>query len=193
MPEFLLRDSLDKIKPNHAARYFWAIEEIKKRGVTGKVLDAACGIGYGSRMLANAGFQVHCIDRSPLALEWHERYFKHPNVRFDLTTIEQASLDEHYDAVISIETIEHLKDDQDWIKRLSERTKLLIGTVPNERVIPFATAGNEWHFRHYTKEQFDDLMPGKKTWFTQYDKFDPVGAAMRLGDDGMTLGVVCEL
>lgn len=192
MPEFLLRDSLEKMKPNHSARYAWAIEEIKRRGIKGRILDAACGIGYGALMLANAGFEVHCIDRSPIAYSWYEKYFKHPNVRYELARLEEVDLEKKYDAIVSIETIEHLDDDKGWISRLAERTKLLIGTVPNESVIPFATAGNEWHKRHYTVEQFDQLMPGNKTWFTQYDKFEP-GASMRPGNDGMTLGVVCEL
>ena len=176
------------------ARYKWAVKEIAKRiPAGGVVLDACCGIGYGSLMLSHAGYKVDCVDRSPDAAMLQRLYFSNAHIRFLEGDAFEVPLREKYDAIVTIETIEHLREDDAWISKLAARTKLLIGTVPNERVVPFATANNPWHFRHYTKEEFDALMPGKKEWFTQYDKWDPEKAAMRPGDDGMTLGVVCEL
>ena len=175
------------------ARYKWAVKEIAKRvPAGGAVLDACCGVGYGSLMLSHAGYTVDCVDRSPQAAALQRIYFNNGHIRFLEGDAFEVPLRDHYDAIVSIETIEHLEDDKRWIERLSSRTHLLIGTVPNERVVPFATANNQWHFRHYTREEFEALMPWKKTFYTQYDKWDPEKAAMRPGDDGMTLGVVCE-
>lgn len=180
---------MQEIKPNHVARYQWALDEIRKRcGRGATVLDAACGVGYGSHMLAKEGYIVHAIDRSLEALQWHLQYFRHARIRVSMGDIHDVPLD-HYDAIVSIETIEHVPDAQKWIERL--KAPLIIGTVPNEDVVPFASANNEYHFRHYTKDQFDELMPGHKTWFTQYGAFEE--CEMRPGSDGMTLGVVCEL
>lgn len=191
MPEFQKKKHLQDIKPNHLARYHWAIKALRDNiPDDGYVLDAACGVGYGSFMIANSGYRVHAIDRSKEAVHWHFDYFTHNRIRVSMGDILDVPLDE-YDAIISIETIEHVPDASAWIERMAGASKLIIGTVPNEDVMPFHAANNEYHFRHYTKDQFDAAMPGEKEWFTQYGKFKD--AEMVPGADGMTLGAICRL
>lgn len=181
-----MRKTLNKNKPNHLERYLWAIRELKRLGVS-TVLDAACGAGYGSYMLANAGFKVHAVDVSLEAIAWAKMYYNHPHIIHTLGDILTVPLAK-YDAVVSIETIEHV--DESWIDRIE--SPIIVGTVPNEDVVPFSKKSHPFHLRHYTKSEFDALMPGRKRWFTQYDAWDLEGAKMRPGDDGMTLGAVCE-
>lgn len=189
-----MKKSLEAVAPNHRARYQWAINELKKRGAR-SAIDAACGIGYGSLMAAREGLTVHAFDRSDKAAIFQKTYFDHPDVKFsqaDLDAIEVPQAD----GAISIETIEHLKADKAWLERLRAKCKFLAATVPNESVVHFDATKHPYHFRHYTKEQFTELLKSAGweplEWFTQYEKWDPVKAAMRPGDDGMTLGVVCQ-
>jgi protein-L-isoaspartate O-methyltransferase len=188
VPEFQKKKTLEEIKPNHVARYKWACDELTKRLEPGcLVLDAACGIGYGSRMLASAGFVVHAVDRSLEAVHWHFDYFRHANIRVSLGDLLDVPLD-NYAAIVTLETIEHIPDSKAWIDRL--RAPIIVATVPNENVTPFAEANNPYHYRHFTPEQFDELIPGKKEWFTQYGRFE--NCEMVPGNDGENLGVVVE-
>ena len=49
--------TVDGIRADHVNRYKWAIDK-----TIGRVTDAACGIGYGSVILAEAGIKVRAID-----------------------------------------------------------------------------------------------------------------------------------
>lgn len=180
------KTTINETKPNHLERYYWAIREMKQRGVN-TVLDAACGTGYGSYMLANAGFKVHAVDISLDAICWAQIYYSHPNIIYTLGSVLDVSL-ARYDAMVSIETIEHV--DEAWVNRLD--APVIVATVPNEDVVPFSPETHKFHRKHYTKAEFDALIPGHKQWFTQYDKWDKEQAKMRPGDDGMTLGIICE-
>lgn len=93
------------LEDQHIARYHWA-----SRWCAGaRVLDIACGTGYGAEILRNAGARsVISIDRSTAALRFAQtRYF-----------LIASCADAHYlpltaesfDVVVSLETIEHLDD-----------------------------------------------------------------------------------
>ena len=51
--------TLDGIRRDHVARYEWAARQLAPESV---VLDAACGVGYGSRVMADAGMTVRGTD-----------------------------------------------------------------------------------------------------------------------------------
>lgn len=189
-----MKESVESVAPNHRARYQWAIDELKLRGAT-SAIDAACGIGYGSVMLAREGFTVHAFDRDADAAYYQDKFFRNNGVLFtkaDLADIEVPKAD----GAVSIETIEHLQDDVAWLKKLRASCKFLAATVPNEDVVHFDAAKHPFHFRHYTKQQFTDLLVSTGweplVWFTQYEKWHPKRCLMRPGDDGMTLGVICQ-
>jgi SAM-dependent methyltransferase len=181
-----MQKELKNIKEDHLERYLWAIRELKKKGVE-TVIDAAAGVGYGSYMMAEAGFKVHAIDISKEALDWHRKYYSHPLVNFELGDIMTVDL-HRADAIVSIETVEHIIDDKGWVSRM--KPPIIVCTVPNEEVIPFKKSAFIHHVRHYTPEDFDDLIPGVKQWFTQYEKFG--NSKMVPGDDGRTIGVISE-
>ena len=89
----------------HLARYRWAAQRLPG----GRVLDVACGVGYGAAVLRGAGSrQVLSVDRWLPAL-WFgiERY------ELAAACAEASALpfpDGALDAVVSLETIEHLED-----------------------------------------------------------------------------------
>jgi len=178
------------IAPNHRSRYFWAVDILKTILPPGaRVLDAASGIGYGSLMLAEAGFEVTAVDLHQEAVDY-QPYFTHPLVRFIQGDI--LDIDDSFDAVVTIETIEHIKEDQLWVDLMAGMTNIVVATVPNQNVVPFNPDTHRWHERHYTQKEVRGLFSGWELshWATQYGKWER--HAMTPGQDGMTLGFLAQ-
>ena len=95
------------IEPKHLERYRIAAQYCKGK----KVLDAACGIGYGSNILANEGNAVSVtgVDVSPEALEYGMKHWHLPEINFVQYDLNQRDFDLGvFDVIVSFETIEHL-------------------------------------------------------------------------------------
>lgn len=191
-----LKKSYSEVAPNHLERYRWALRNLNKileHKLNPYILDAAAGVGYGSKLFASNAFLVHAVDYSSEAYEYYKKYWNHPNIKFTVDDILEFNAD-YYDAVISLETLEHLSNVNDWIGRVNSITKIFIGTVPNQSVVPFNKKRWPFHYRHFTKSELEIILIGNGwnivKWCTQYDKWDKEKAKMRPGDNGMTLGFV---
>jgi SAM-dependent methyltransferase len=183
----------EDIAINHRARYEWAAKLLCRHlPMKSHVLDAACGCGYGSEILAQHGFLVTAYDKSDEAAKW-QKQFDHPHVNFIQDDVFGAvEFGQTYDAVVSIEIIEHLTDAPAWISKLLIAAPLLVGTVPNELIVPFNPKKHPFHHRHYTRDQVLELFKEWKLsdWATQFGKYQEY--EMRPGDDGMTLGFLAR-
>ncbi len=74
-----------------------------------RVLDVACGSGYGSRMLLDAGAaHVTGVDLSPEAIEYARARYGCPGLEFAVGDARDLSPFGQVEAVVSIETIEHV-------------------------------------------------------------------------------------
>ena len=144
---------LSKIHPGHFARYKFAMSR-----VSGYVLDAACGVGYGSYMLSNVAECVG-VDIERQAIEYAIQYYPGPEYRIADVTEPQGA----FDWVVSFETIEHLKEPEKALRAFRESDKLIIST-PNEELYPFRQEQHNEskypHIRHYTPDQFEELLTG---------------------------------
>ena len=88
----------------HYARYAMALEFVRGK----RVLDCACGEGYGSALLAEQAATVIGLDYSVQAVAHaRERYIK-SNLHFDVADATALTLDDCVDVVVSFETLEHL-------------------------------------------------------------------------------------
>jgi 2-polyprenyl-3-methyl-5-hydroxy-6-metoxy-1,4-benzoquinol methylase len=91
----------------HEKRYRFALPHC-----TGKrVLDGACGVGYGSAVLADAAAEVVGVDVSEDAIAYARSRYGRANVEFRVDDLLAPHLDDgSFDVVCSFETIEHLPD-----------------------------------------------------------------------------------
>jgi SAM-dependent methyltransferase len=73
-----------------------------------RVLDAACGTGYGSALLAKTATHVDGVDISLEAIEWANRNYGEPNIAFHNACVEFTPFAaDSFDIVLSFETLEH--------------------------------------------------------------------------------------
>lgn len=173
--------TLAGIRKDHTARYQWAAGRLAGK----KVYDIGCGVGYGARIMADAGATVMALDRSAEAIEYAKTHYRHDNVRFTAAAVEGFAGFTPADAAVCFEMLEHLEDPRPLLKKLSSAVPLLLASVPNEEVFPWA--GYAHHYRHYTRKDFLELLQecGWRVieWYGQQGAESPVEE----GANGRTL------
>ena len=123
------------------------------------VLDAACGTGYGTEILAKAGAKkVFGIDIDYKSIQYAENKFGHSTIEFRQGDVANLPFPkETFDLVISFETIEHVTDDSRTISEfwrvLKKEGKLIIST-PNQWPLEIAP----FHKKVYDRQSFHDLI-----------------------------------
>jgi SAM-dependent methyltransferase len=152
---------LELVRADHRARYEFACQKI----VAGaRVLDVACGVGYGSWMVAcrTQALEVLGIDIDPGALSYARAHYAHARVQYQQGDITQLELPEQsIDVAISLETIEHIAEPERFLRCLARALRpggILLCSTPNEEVFPLRTAANPYHHRHYTPSEFEGLL-----------------------------------
>lgn len=147
--------TLDGIRADHKARYEWAAERLGGK----HVVDAACGVGYGSKILAQAGCTVRSYDRDAEAIEYAEQHYNHDGrITYQVADVYGQEFPQRFvDAVIAFEIIEHLTAPELALRKWREMAPLLLVSVPNEEVFPYR--GNiRHHVRHYRRSELDELL-----------------------------------
>ncbi len=150
---------------NHICRYMFASRLVQARQAT-RVLDAACGVGYGSNHLATTtGANVVGVDRSQEALAVAGQHFAGKAIQFlsdDCHTLEAASKHGPYDVIVSFETLEHLAEPKRFLAACSRNLRpggTLIVSTPNRYVTsPVGKPKNPFHETEYTAEEFVSLL-----------------------------------
>jgi SAM-dependent methyltransferase len=143
----------------HLAVYEW----IGARVVGRRVIDLACGEGYGSEVLSRSASSVVGVDANPDAHEHARLRYRRQNLSFDRGLAETYGEPAAYDAVVFLQTIEHVQDPPAVLEHV--RGSLAPGGVayvstPNVlKLAPpgAARSGNPWHLREYRAAEFDRL------------------------------------
>ncbi len=145
----------------HIKRYQFALSE----GVGTKVLDIACGTGYGSNILAKSASQVIGIDISNEAIESAKKEFVSPKIIFQQGDASQIEFpDNTFDTIISFETIEHLPIDkvESYLKELARVLKSNGEIyISSPDIMGFSLgeiSSNHFHVQEFTTKQFINLV-----------------------------------
>jgi SAM-dependent methyltransferase len=149
-----INETLQTIRfQNHIERY-----QLVKRYLYGTVLDVACGIGYGTYLMSNVPDVDLVIgaDIDEQTIRTAGKNFKASKTQFLVESLEEINLMNKIDCVVSLETIEHLKDlnvYKEFIHR--HYPELIVLSYPNKKSTHF----NKYHYQDLNKQDIINLLP----------------------------------
>lgn len=158
-----------EIRYEHFHRYAFARDLVAGK----RVLDAACGEGYGSALLAGAAAAVTGVDRSEEAVEHARQRYRAANLDFECADCLQLPFDaDSFDCVVSFETLEHLADQDDLLRefrRVLKPAGFLILSSPDKAVYSDTLQNrNEFHVRELYRHELETLLrahfPAFRLW-----------------------------
>ena len=141
----------------HLAVYEWIAERAWGR----RVVDLACGEGYGSEVLARTAKSVIGVDANPDAFEHARAKYTTRTTRFERGLIDTWEGD--VDCVVFLQTIEHVEDPDATLAHVRElvgRGGLAFISTPNVLTLAPKGAeksGNPWHIKEYRADEFRAL------------------------------------
>ncbi len=123
------------------------------------VLDAGCGEGFGTVMLADDARSVLGIDYAESAVAAARAAYPRPNLAFRrLDAHDLPALDERFDLITNFQVIEHLPDPVKFLAAVRAVLRpggRLMLTTPNRLT---TISENPVHLREYTAEELDALL-----------------------------------
>lgn len=154
---YIPEQSNAELYDEHVLRYEFAKQFVKNK----IVLDAACGEGYGSNLLASQAQYVYGIDLSAETIESAKSKYKNGNMEFICASIEQLPLeDDSIDTIVSFETIEHVSVavQQNFfkeVKRVLKPDGMLVISTPNKAIYSdLYNYKNEFHVKEFYRDEF---------------------------------------
>ena len=143
----------------HRHRYLLACEIVEGK----RILDIACGDGYGSAMMAEKATRVVGVDIDVPTVERARQKYQAANLSFLPGSVTSIPLEDHsVDIVVSFETIEHLREQDammceirrvlvpDGVLLISSPDKLEYSDRPNYH--------NEYHVKELYFDEFRQLL-----------------------------------
>lgn len=172
----------------HVHRYHEAIQLISP---THKVLDIACGTGFGTDILSQHTSElVVGGDISEQAIKYCQQEWKRPNIVFKvLDGTALAFPDQYFDRIVSFETIEHTTKYQQMLAEFYRVLKpggLLILSTPNAAITSSdGVIGNPFHTQefHYgeLKTILKERFPEVKLFGQYYKRYSKKGEGTAAG------------
>jgi SAM-dependent methyltransferase len=144
----------------HLAVYRWIAERCN--GL--RVVDMACGEGYGAALLAERARAVVGVDANPEAHAHAARKYTRPGLSFERALVEQFEAGAPYDAVVFLQTVEHIEHPEPLLERFASLLApggTIYVSTPNRLTLapPGAQrSDNPWHVREYTATEFRALL-----------------------------------
>ncbi len=145
----------------HVARY-----EVIGAVLRGKtVLDIASGSGYGTAILAKEATHVYGVDVFAPAVAYAKENYGASNITYLVGDGVKIPLeDAAVDVVISLETIEHIEDYEQFmceVKRVLKPDGLLILSTPNDKEF---IEDNHHHIHEFEHDELEQLV---KKYFSE--------------------------
>lgn len=131
--EFLIPGKTEKrIEEDHFARYRFA----KSYVINKRIIDIACGVGYGSEILDNSFSEYTGVDINKENIAYANKHYKNDHVNYFIDDIKGYSADP-YEVILCFETIEHIKEYRQVLKNLYQLLidgGLLLISSPNRKI-----------------------------------------------------------
>lgn len=150
----------------HLERYRFAAGLL--RG--GRVLDLACGVGYGSRLLADArsDVQVLGVDLSETAVGYARERYAGDRVSFRCGDGVRFEDEQGFDTIVSLETVEHVPDPGALLQQLAGLLRpggRLIASVPTTPSVDL----NPHHRHDFSERSFRALLAQRAPGLSEVD------------------------
>jgi SAM-dependent methyltransferase len=158
-----------EIRYEHFHRYAFARDLVAGK----RVLDAACGEGYGSALMAGAATAVTGIDLSAESVEHARRRYPLPNLDFQVADcLDLPFATDSFDCIVSFETLEHLQDHDGLLsefRRVLRPEGFLLLSSPDKAVYSDKLQNrNEFHVRELYRDELEALLrahfPAFRLW-----------------------------
>ncbi|MBS3903241.1 MAG: class I SAM-dependent methyltransferase [Anaplasmataceae bacterium] len=153
------------ISYEHWHRYLFASKLVQGK----KILDIACGEGYGSFFLAQFAQSVVGVDYDEKSvLHAADKYRQKENLTFRVGSMTDIPIvgEGMFDAIVSFESIEHIVEQDEFlkeVKRLLSRDGIFIASTPNRAV--YSDKNKHRNPFHLKELYFDDFKKLLETHF----------------------------
>jgi SAM-dependent methyltransferase len=181
----------------HWHRYHFAARWARGK----RVLDVACGEGYGTALLARGAAQVIGADLSPAAIEHAKRvYAGVANAQFVCAPCTKLPLEAaSIDVAMSFETIEHIGEQEAFLEELTRVLKpdgVLVLSCPNKLAYTDKRGFvNEFHVKELYRDELAALVNKHfphSVWYGQRPSFFSVIAPDSAGVGSPVAGELFE-
>jgi ubiquinone/menaquinone biosynthesis C-methylase UbiE/Skp family chaperone for outer membrane proteins len=128
-----------------------------------RVLDAACGTGYGSSILAKKAKSVIGIDNSLETIRYARQNYSHRNLHYSIADFRLLPFHAGgFDLAVMFEAIEHIAEQEQCIieiRRILDSKGILILSTPNAtRPMKAVEEHNPFHSKELTDQEFLELL-----------------------------------
>jgi len=154
MPEWMTIPDLpddQQERRMHIERYEYAASVLKGK----RVLDCACGMGYGTDIMRCAGVLVSGIDKDKEAITLARK--RYPDCVYTTADVDAISF-KGLDALVAFEFLEHLDRPELIIDRCGRAcVSEIIASVPIRPTVHV----NHWHRTDFTPDSFRKLIESR--------------------------------
>jgi 2-polyprenyl-3-methyl-5-hydroxy-6-metoxy-1,4-benzoquinol methylase len=177
VPERFVPDQMqgDLIEAEHLVRYWWASDVARGR----RVLDAGCGVGYGTNLMSRAGASAATgVDVANAVIEAAIPDAA-PGVSFVAADLKALPFeDASFDVVVCFEVIEHVEAPEEVIAELTRvlapEGVLLVSSPNPDAYVP----GNPHHVREFRAAELREIVDRHLAHSEVRRQFDWVASAV---------------
>ena len=153
-----------------------------------RVLDLACGEGYGSAILAETAQQVLGVDIDADTVAAAQQRYVAENLQYRRGSATEIPLPDHsVEVVISFETIEHINGEQQQqflaeVRRVLVPEGLFVVSTPDRKIYSDDRQyHNHFHVKEFYRQEFADFLTGYFSQVQFLQQGTVVPAASRIG------------
>jgi len=178
----------------HIARYMLARQFVRPGD---RVLDAACGLGYGGAILADSTLadSVVGLDGDHQAIQYAQDHYGRSRSRLTFETRDLATLSTFsagsFDLVVSFETLEHLADPDTFLaecRRVLTPAGRIICSVPNQWVDETGRDPNPHHLHVFDRATLEASC--RKHFLVERVFGQTAGGGMKLPAEGRAIWAI---